>query len=62
MPCEEWLVLAYSAKDGWKGVDNNIAENALWRVSLARKNWFFIGSDHAGERGALLYSWLRRAS
>lgn len=25
-------------------------------VSLGRKNWLFFGSDHGGERGALLYS------
>ncbi|EGM7447628.1 IS66 family transposase, partial [Escherichia coli] len=37
-------------------VDNNIAENALRAVSLGRKNFLFFGSDHGGERGALLYS------
>lgn len=26
--------------------------------SLGRKNWLFFGSDHGGERGALLYSLL----
>jgi len=25
-------------------------------VSLARKNWLFFGSDHGGDRVALLYS------
>ncbi|SYU12084.1 transposase [Klebsiella pneumoniae] len=30
--------------------------NALRMVSLGRKNWLFFGSDHGGERGALLYS------
>ncbi|HAI9571864.1 TPA: helix-turn-helix domain-containing protein [Escherichia coli] len=34
----------------------NIAENALRMVSLGRKNYLFFGSDHGGERGALLYS------
>ena len=33
-----------------------IAENALRMVSLERKNWLLFGSDHGGERGALLYS------
>lgn len=37
-------------------VGNNIAENALRLVSLGRKNWLFFGSDHGGERGALLYN------
>ncbi|MBL3986945.1 transposase domain-containing protein [Escherichia coli] len=42
--------------DGWAEADNNIAENALRMVSLGRKNYLFFGSDHGGERGALLYS------
>lgn len=48
--------LTYYADDGWAEADNNIAENALRMVSLGRKNWLFFGSDHGGERGALLYS------
>src|SRR5699024_12700815 len=44
------------ANDGWVEIDNNIAENALRAVSLGRKNFLFFGSDHGGERGALLYS------
>ncbi|MCW2482687.1 IS66 family transposase, partial [Candidatus Symbiopectobacterium sp. NZEC135] len=51
----QWLALTYYAEDGWAEVDNNIAENALRLVSLGRKNWLFFGSDHGGERGALLY-------
>ncbi|MCW2483439.1 IS66 family transposase, partial [Candidatus Symbiopectobacterium sp. NZEC135] len=51
----QWLALTYYAEDGWVEVDNNIAENALRLVSLGRKNWLFFGSDHGGERGALLY-------
>ncbi|MGC6746934.1 hypothetical protein ACP0HM_36240 [Escherichia coli] len=31
-------------------------KNALRMVSLGRKNYLFFGSDHGGERGALLYS------
>ncbi|EEK7631181.1 IS66 family transposase [Salmonella enterica subsp. enterica serovar Newport] len=52
----QWPALAYYAEDGWAEADNNIAENALRMVSLGRKNWLFFGSDHGGERGALLYS------
>ncbi|WP_153062876.1 transposase domain-containing protein, partial [Escherichia coli] len=48
--------LTYYANDGWVEIDNNIAENALRAVSLGRKNFLFFGSDHGGERGALLYS------
>jgi transposase len=52
----QWPALAYYADDGWAEADNNIAENALRMVSLGRKNYLFFGSDHGGERGALLYS------
>lgn len=52
----QWPALTYYAEDGWAEADNNIAENALRMVSLGRKNWLFFGSDHGGERGALLYS------
>lgn len=52
----QWAALTYYAEDGWAEVDNNIAENALRMVSLGRKNFLFFGSDHGGERGALLYS------
>ncbi|MTH48968.1 IS66 family transposase, partial [Intestinirhabdus alba] len=52
----QWPALTRYAEDGWVEVDNNIAENALRLVSLGRKNWLFFGSDHGGERGALVYS------
>ncbi|EDR7170727.1 IS66 family transposase, partial [Salmonella enterica subsp. houtenae] len=52
----QWPALTYYAYDGWAEADNNIAENALRMVSLGRKNFLFFGSDHGGERGALLYS------
>lgn len=52
----QWPALTRYAEDGWVEVDNNIAENALRLVSLGRKNWLFFGSDHGGERVALMYS------
>ena len=52
----QWPALTYYADDGWAEADNNIAENALRMVSLGRKNYLFFGSDHGGERGALLYN------
>jgi transposase len=54
----QWSALTYYTENGWVEVDNNIAENALRLVSLGRKNFLFFGSDHGGERGALLYSLL----
>lgn len=35
----QWPTLTYYADDGWTEADNNIAENALWTVSLGRKNY-----------------------
>lgn len=52
----QWSALTYYTENGWAEADNNIAENALRMVSLGRKNFLFFGSDHGGERGALLYS------
>ena len=52
----QWQALTYYADNCWAEADNNIAENALRMVSLGRKNYLFFGSDHGGERGALLYS------
>ena len=51
----QWPALTYYADDGWAEADNNIAENVLRMVSQGRMNWLFFGSDHKGERGALLY-------
>ncbi|MBE7560178.1 transposase domain-containing protein [bacterium] len=37
-------------------IDNNVAERALRRVALGRKNWLFAGSDEGGRRAAILYT------
>ncbi|MCK2689962.1 IS66 family transposase, partial [Escherichia coli] len=42
--------------NGWVGIDNNIAENALRGVAVGRKNWLFAGSDSGDEHAAVLYS------
>lgn len=52
----QWPALTHYAGNGWTEADNNIAEKALRMVSLGRKNWLFFGSDHGGERVALMYS------
>jgi hypothetical protein len=31
-------------------------ENAIRPTALGKKNWLFFGADHAGERGAILYT------
>lgn len=35
--------------------DNNAAKRALRAVCVGKKNYIFFGSDHGGERSALLY-------
>ncbi|EBT4617076.1 IS66 family transposase, partial [Salmonella enterica] len=48
--------LAYFCEDGLAEIDNNAAERALRSVCLGKKNWFFFGNDHGGDRGAMVYS------
>ncbi len=51
----QWGALCYYSVDGQAEADNNAAERALRAVCLGKKNFMFFGSDHGGERGALLY-------
>ena len=51
----QWDALCYYCRDGLAEPDNNAAERALRAVCLGKKNYIFFGSDHGGERGALLY-------
>ncbi len=51
----QWDALCYYSDDGLAEADNNTAERALRAVCLGKKNCVFFGSDHGGERGALLY-------
>ncbi len=51
----QWDALCYYCDDGLAEPDNNAAERALRAVCLGKKNYIFFGSDHGGERGALLY-------
>ena len=51
----QWDALCYYCDDGLAEADNNAAERALRAVCLGKKNYIFFGSDHGGERGALLY-------
>ena len=41
---------------GWLEADNNIAENAMRKIALGRKNYLFAGSDSGGERAASIYT------
>jgi transposase len=47
--------------DGRLEADNNIAENAMRKIALGRKNYLFAGSDSGGERAASIYTILASA-
>jgi transposase len=42
--------------DGRLEADNNIAENAMRKIALGRRNYLFAGSDAGGERAAAIYT------
>jgi hypothetical protein len=52
----QWDALCVYTTDGDLAIDNNVAENALRRVAVGRKNWLFCGSDHGGTTAAVLFS------
>ena len=52
----QWDALCLYSTDGDLSIDNNIAENALRRVALGRKNFLFVGSERAGRAAAIYYS------
>jgi hypothetical protein len=37
-------------------IDNNVAERALRRVAIGRKNWLFSGHDESAQGHAILWS------
>jgi transposase len=42
--------------DGRLEADNNIAENAMRKIALGRRNFLFAGSDSGGQRAASIYT------
>jgi len=52
----QWTALGRFLDDARIPLDNNIAEEALRRTALGRKNFLFVGHDEAGENLAGLYS------
>jgi hypothetical protein len=42
--------------DGRIEIDNNLVENAIRPTAIGKKNWLFIGADHAGQRSAILFT------
>jgi transposase len=53
---ERWKELTRYTEDGCLEIDNNAAERSLRGAGLGRKNYLFFGSDHGGERAAIIYS------
>jgi len=51
-----WHELGRFLDDASIPLDNNLAESALRRVALGRKNFLFVGHDEAGRNIAGLYS------
>ncbi len=56
-----WDALMRYLDDGRIEIDNLIAERALRPVALGRRNYLFAGSDHGGQRAAVLYSLIQTA-
>ena len=50
----QWEALLVYATDGDLDIDNNVAERALRRVAVGRRNWLFCGSDNGGRTAAIL--------
>jgi len=53
---QQWPALLRFVKDGQLEMDNNRVENAIRPTAIGKKNWLFVGSANAGERGAILYT------
>ena len=56
-----WEALSRFLLDGEVPIDNNHLENQMRPWALGRRNWFFIGSQLAGERAAMVMSLLQSA-
>lgn len=52
----EWSTLTVYLWDGRLAIDNNIAERAIKRFAIGRKNWLFFGSDRGGRTLAIMAS------
>jgi len=57
-----WDAFTRYTTTGILAIDNNLAENALRRVALGRKNWLFAGSDKGGRTAATLFSLIASAA
>jgi transposase len=53
-----WKKLTAYTEDGRIEIDNNLVENAIRPIALGRRNYLFMGSHEAAQRGAMIYSLL----
>ena len=57
----QWAALNRYVEQGYLKIDNNVAERAVKRVAIGRKNWLFAGHDESGAAHAILWSLLASA-
>jgi transposase len=57
----QWAALNRYVEKGYLKIDNNVAERAVKRVAIGRKNWLFAGHDESGAAHAILWSLLASA-
>jgi transposase len=57
----QWSALVIYTTDARLSVDNNVAERALRRVAVGRKNWMFAGHDESAQGHAVLWSLIANA-
>ena len=57
----QWQALCRYTEDGRLSIDNNVSERTLRHQAIGRKNWLFLGSQHAGPRAAILFTILAGA-
>ena len=57
----QWAALVVYTSDSRLSIDNNVAERALRRVAVGRKNWKFTGHDESAQGHAILWSLIASA-
>ena len=57
----QWAALIVYTTDARLSPDNNVAERALRRVAVGRKNWMFCGHDESAQGHAILWSLIASA-
>jgi transposase len=57
----QWPALVVYVSDARLSIDNNVAERALRRVAVGRKNWMFAGHDESAQAHAILWSLIASA-